>query len=79
MKDIKPNSKSANRQQGFLQTLLSTCAAAFGVQTQKNHERDFTQGNIKSYIAAGIVFTVIFVVLIFAGVRLVLKVSGVES
>lgn len=46
----------------FLSMIVSTFAAAFGVQTDKNRERDFQQGNIYSFIAAGVIFTAIFVV-----------------
>lgn len=51
--DSKPN---------FLSLVVSTFAAAFGVQTDKNRERDFQHGNIYSFIAAGIIFTALFVV-----------------
>ncbi|WP_299975987.1 DUF2970 domain-containing protein [uncultured Pseudoteredinibacter sp.] len=46
---------------GFFTLIVSTFAAAFGVQTDKNRERDFQHGNIYSFIAAGIIFTVFFV------------------
>ncbi len=40
--------------------VLSTFAAAFGVQTNKNRERDFQQSSIVPYIIAGIIFTALF-------------------
>jgi len=51
----------ATQKPGFLALIVSTFAAAFGVQTDKNRERDFQHGNIYSFIAAGIIFTVFFV------------------
>lgn len=44
------------------QIALSTIAAAFGVQSRRNQERDFEHGNIYTYIIAGIVFTIVFVI-----------------
>jgi hypothetical protein len=57
----------------FWQIVASTLAAAFGVQSSKNRERDFTGGNIYTYIAAGVIFTVIFVVTIILVVKTVLS------
>ena len=52
--------------------LQSVFAAALGVQSSKNRERDFNQGNIKVYIAAGIIFTALFIGGVFSVVQLVL-------
>ncbi len=52
--------------------ILSTFAAAFGVQTDKNRERDFQQSSIVPYIVSGIIFTVLFMLtLIFIVSRVV--------
>lgn len=56
-----PQEIDATQKPGFLALIVSTFAAAFGVQTDKNRERDFQHGNIYSFIAAGILFTVFFV------------------
>lgn len=56
----------------FWQIVASTLAAAFGVQSSKNRERDFTGGNIYTYIAAGVIFTVIFVIVMIVIVKTVL-------
>lgn len=60
----------------FLQIVLSVIAAAFGVQSSKNRERDFKGGNIYVYIVAGVIFTAVFVVVVIFVVRLVLTNSG---
>ncbi len=52
--------------------IISTFAAAFGVQSSKNQERDFKHGNIWVFIAAGILFTVIFVIAVYSVVQGVL-------
>lgn len=43
------------------QILSSVFAAALGVQSSKNRERDFKQGSIKIFIAAGLIFTALFI------------------
>ena len=55
-----------------LEVTLSVIAAAFGVQNSKNRERDFSRGNPLVFIAAGLIFTVLFVLTIVGVVYLVL-------
>ncbi|RUO39579.1 DUF2970 domain-containing protein [Pseudidiomarina aestuarii] len=47
---------------GPLSILLSVLAALFGVQTEQNRQRDFTNGNPAVYITVGIIFIILFVV-----------------
>lgn len=58
------------------QVILSTLAAAIGVQSSKNRERDFKSGSIKTYIAAGILFTALFVITLVLVVKTVLGNMG---
>ncbi len=55
----------------FWQIAGSTLAAALGVQSSRNRERDFTRGKAWHFIIAGIVFTVLFVLTIVFVVSLV--------
>ncbi|MFP5414422.1 MAG: DUF2970 domain-containing protein [Gammaproteobacteria bacterium] len=57
---------------GFLSIVRSTLAAAIGVQSSTNRERDFTQGSPLAFIAAGIIFTVLFILTVVTVVHLVL-------
>ncbi len=50
----------------------SVLSAAFGVQSSRNRERDFSQGSYRHFIIAGVVFTVLFVLTLVAVVRIVL-------
>ena len=50
----------------------STLAAAIGVQSKKNRERDFEEGNAGAFIAAGIIFTALFIATVLAVVQWVL-------
>ncbi|MFV8783655.1 DUF2970 domain-containing protein [Microbulbifer sp. SA54] len=60
----------------FGQVVLSTLAAAIGVQSDKNRERDFKSGSIKTYIAAGLLFTALFVLTLVIVVKTVLSNMG---
>jgi len=57
------------------QIVSSTVAAAFGVQSSRNRERDFAAGRPSHFIISGIVFTVVFVIGMILLVRLVLSVA----
>ena len=61
----------------FREMLQSVLAAAFGVQSGKNRARDFSRGKPSHFIALGLMFTVLFVVVLFALVQLVLYLAGV--
>ncbi|MBO6555728.1 MAG: DUF2970 domain-containing protein [Pseudomonadales bacterium] len=56
----------------LLEVVMSVLAAALGVQNAKNRERDFTRGNPLVFIAAGLIFTVLFVLSLVGVVYLVL-------
>ena len=57
---------------------VSVLAAAIGVQSKKNQEKDFSaKGSIVTYIVAGIIFTVVFVVTVIAVVKGVLTHTGI--
>lgn len=43
------------------QVIKSVLAAAIGVQSEENRQKDFEQGSLSTYIIAGVIFTVIFV------------------
>ncbi|MGR9073952.1 MAG: DUF2970 domain-containing protein [Gammaproteobacteria bacterium] len=51
-------------QPGLLQIIQSVIAAALGVQSNKNRERDFKFGSPKVFIVTGIIATVLFILFI---------------
>lgn len=61
-----------NPKPSFGKAIFSVLAAMFGVQSQKNRERDFTQGNPWVFIVIGIVLTVAFVLSLVLVVKMVL-------
>ncbi len=68
------NERSADDQVelSFWQVLGSTLAAAFGVQSSKNRERDFSQGKASHFIFMGIALTLVLVVIVVGVVSMVL-------
>jgi hypothetical protein len=59
-----------------LQVIGSVFSAGLGVQSSKNRERDFKQGRVGVFIAAGIVFTLLFIGLVVFAVQMVLRSAG---
>lgn len=55
------------------QVISSVFAAGLGVQSSRNRERDFNQGRAGVFIAAGIIFTLLFIGLMVTIVKLVLS------
>jgi len=67
------NEQKPAQKPGLLQVVGSVMAAAIGVQSSKNYERDFKHGKARNFIIAGVVFTVVFVLTVFTVVSFVLK------
>jgi len=53
-------------------TFKSVAAAFFGVQSNKNREKDFSQGKISHFIIVGIISVIIFIAGLIAVVSLVI-------
>lgn len=79
MTEEKTDSEAPEEQKGklgALQVVGSVLAAGLGVQSSKNRERDFKQGRIGVFIAAGIIFTLAFIAAVVTVVQVVLSSSG---
>ena len=74
--DKESNTPEVPRKLNPLQIVGSVLAAAFGVQSSKNRERDFKHGHIGVFIAAGIVFTLLFIGTVAFIVQMILKSTG---
>lgn len=61
---------------GLKETAGSVLAAAFGVQSSKNRQRDFSRGRARNFIIGGVVFTALFVLALVLVVKLVLRGAG---
>lgn len=72
MTDVE-NAKGEKKGMNPLQVMSSVFAAGLGVQSSKNRERDFQEGRAGVFIAAGAIFTLLFIVGMVVIVQLVLK------
>ena len=61
-----------NKPPGFFAIAFSVVAAAFGVQTEANRQRDFSNTSPIPYIVGGLIFTLLFVLTLIGIVNLVL-------
>ena len=68
---MSDNPQQQQKPPGLKALLQSVLAAALGVQSSKNRERDFTDGKASHFIVAGIVFTFIFIATVATIVNLV--------
>lgn len=57
-------------------TLIGSLFAGwFGVQSNRNRERDFTHGKASTFIFAGIIFMLLFVLTVWGIVQLVMSLA----
>lgn len=75
-KPVTQEPASPAHKSSLLSLVGSILAGAFGVQSSKNRERDFSQGKTLHFAIAGTVFTVIFIATIVTIVNIVLKKAG---
>ena len=76
---VSDQSKDSNEQRkgiGFWGTLQSTIAAACGIQTRANRERDFANAKPSTFVIAGILFVIVFIFGMYGIVQLVLSVAA---
>jgi len=72
----KQGKQTSHAGTGWLSVAKSTIAAACGIQTNANRQRDFQQGKPIAFIIAGVVFVLIFILAMYGLVQLVLSLSG---
>jgi len=60
---------------GFINVMKSTLFAAAGIQTKENRERDFKNGKLSHFVIAGIIFVALFIVSMYAFVKLVVSLA----
>ena len=68
--------KSKKKKTNIGALVKSILAAAVGVQSNKNRERDFEEGNPLAFIIGGFVFTLLFIATIATIVGFVLSTNG---
>lgn len=53
----------------------SIMAALLGVQSSRNHARDFSRGTARQYIVVGLIATILFVNIVYFAVKLILSLA----
>ncbi len=56
--------------------MMSVLSAFLGVQSNANRERDFSKGKISHFIIIGLMFGLIFILVIVGVVNLVMSLAG---
>jgi len=69
-------SKKSNDGTGFFNVLKSAVAAAFGVQSSKNRERDFKHGKPVHFIIAGVLLTITFLLIVSLFVKVMISTNS---
>ena len=54
----------------------SILAALLGVQSSRNHARDFARGTVGQYIVVGLIATIVLVLLVYLAVKLILQLAA---
>ncbi len=72
-KEDNRNEKPSSGNPGVLKIMQSIIAGAFGVQSDKRRQEDFSSHSPLPYIIAGLLFTIGFVVTLVIVVKLVLS------
>lgn len=64
---------------GLVQVFFSVVAGIFGVQSNRQREKDFKHGKASHYIFVGLIMTIVFVLTIWGVVSLVMKLALSEA
>ncbi|MBA6250619.1 DUF2970 domain-containing protein [Colwellia sp. BRX10-4] len=70
--NLSKKTKSSDKNSSFKTTAKSVGAAFFGVQSNKNRDRDFSEGKLSHFIIAAVIGVAIFIGVLIAAVSLVL-------
>ncbi len=71
------DSRDKSKQGVTLLTVIGSLFAGwFGVQSNANRERDFTHGKASTYIYGGIIFAILFVLMVWGIVQVVMATAG---
>ena len=61
---------------GPVSIMKSVLAAAFGVQSNANRKRDFASGKFWHFVVGGLVFVVLFMVLVWLAVQAIIATAS---
>ncbi|MDT8388206.1 MAG: DUF2970 domain-containing protein [Thiogranum sp.] len=63
------------RKQSLFSVFRSVAASMFGVQSSSKHQEDFGHGKASTYIAVGLISTIVFVFMLWGLVQLVVRLT----
>ena len=69
--------EGSEKPHGWRDVIAGVLAAVLGVQSEKNRQRDFEHGSPHQFVIVAIIATIAFIGLVYAAVKIVLKVAGV--
>ena len=64
--------KMNNSNPSIWQVFKSVLASFFGVQSEKNRQRDFEHGSPGQFILIGLALTILFIIILFLLVKVIL-------
>jgi hypothetical protein len=70
------SNENPEARRSLVSLFASIAAAAMGVQSTKNRERDFSSGSPARFVVAGVIGTALFVLTMYLVVKLVLSSAG---
>jgi hypothetical protein len=71
----QPDDPTRRQGQSLFSVFRSVAASMFGVQSSRQHKEDFRHGKVSTYIAVGLIATVLFVLTIWGVVQLVVRIA----
>jgi len=66
-----PSIQHSSQKPSWWSVLMSVFAAAFGVQSRKNLDRDFSQNRVWPFLLAGIIFAAVLVIVVYLLVSII--------
>lgn len=70
------NTTDQAKRPSIFQVVASVLAAGFGVQSEKNRQRDFAGGSAATFVMVGIIATVLFVLTLYMLVKLIIAAAA---
>jgi flagellar hook-basal body complex protein FliE len=74
--DAQAKHDNQNQGIGFTQTLKSVLMGFIGIQSSKDHQRDFEKGKPSDFIITGVVMTILFILTVYWVVSSALEDAG---
>ena len=71
----QPEKSPPGGRQSLFRVFGSVFASMFGVQSSSKHKEDFGHGKASTYIAVGLIATILFVLTVWGVVQLVVRVA----